>query len=208
MYYFTGKPCKRGHIANRYISSRQCVECMKRTLYRETAAYKEKKKAYDAARLAANPQKYHAQSAKYRTENKERCKASLRAWYVVNSEKQKARSAKWRKENPGKQNALKALWAKRNPACGAAHTAKRRAAQLRATPAWANAFFIEEAYDLAQLRTKATDFKWHVDHIVPLLSKSVCGLHVENNLRVIPARHNQSKSNRHWPDMPEQGASA
>lgn len=25
--YFTGKPCKRGHIANRFISNRRCVEC-------------------------------------------------------------------------------------------------------------------------------------------------------------------------------------
>lgn len=25
--YFTGKPCKRGHVAERYVSTRTCVEC-------------------------------------------------------------------------------------------------------------------------------------------------------------------------------------
>lgn len=26
-YYFTGKPCKRGHIAKRFVTSRSCVDC-------------------------------------------------------------------------------------------------------------------------------------------------------------------------------------
>jgi hypothetical protein len=85
----------------------------------------------------------------------------------------------------------------------AAQRARRRAAQLRATPAWANYFFLEEAYDLARRRTERTGFSWHVDHIVPLQGKTVCGLHVENNLQVIPGSINRSKGNRVWPYMPE-----
>jgi hypothetical protein len=78
---------------------------------------------------------------------------------------------------------------------------RRNAEKLKATPSWANLFFIEEAYDLAQRRTEATGFQWHVDHIVPLRSKRVCGLHVEHNLQVIPARTNLAKGNRVWPFM-------
>ena len=71
-----------------------------------------------------------------------------------------------------------------------------------AKPAWANDFFIREAYHLAKLRTLATGYPWHVDHIVPLKSDLVCGLHVEHNLQVIPASENVRKQNFYWPDMP------
>ena len=76
---------------------------------------------------------------------------------------------------------------------------------MNATPAWANQFFIEEAYDLARLRTQqktGRSDEWQVDHIVPLQHPLVQGLHVEHNLQVIPAIHNQRKGNRVWPDMP------
>ena len=69
--------------------------------------------------------------------------------------------------------------------------------ELKATPSWANDFFIEEIYMLCQLRTELTGIKHHVDHIVPLRSKVVCGLDVHNNLRVIPAEDNMKKGNRH-----------
>lgn len=69
----------------------------------------------------------------------------------------------------------------------AAH-ADRRKEQM--TPADRQA-----AYHLARLRTQATGVKHHVDHIIPLQSDVVCGLHVENNLRVIPATMNIRKSN-------------
>ena len=86
-----------------------------------------------------------------------------------------------------------------------AKTAARRAARLRATPSWAKdeleVLVMQEAYALAQQRKLMTGIDWHVDHIVPLKSDLVCGLHCAANLEVIPAVENLKKHNRHWPDM-------
>jgi hypothetical protein len=76
------------------------------------------------------------------------------------------------------------------------YQAQRRVSERKATPSWANKFFIQEIYELAALRRSLTGIEWHVDHIVPLRGETVCGLHVENNLRVIPAIVNIKKNNK------------
>ena len=112
---------------------------------------------------------------------------------------------KWNLENPERVKAINAAWAANNMPARAAHAAKRRAVKKQAyCPYDAELFeLIEaEAFDLAKRRTEATGLAWEVDHIVPLQSKIVFGLHNEFNLAVIPAAINRRKSNRVWPDMP------
>ena len=79
----------------------------------------------------------------------------------------------------------------------AAQTAKRRAKLLNATPLWADFDAIKVEYQLANWCSEVTGIKYHVDHIIPLRGKLVCGLHVENNLSIIPAKENLSKGNKH-----------
>jgi hypothetical protein len=83
-----------------------------------------------------------------------------------------------------------------------AHNADRRAAKNQALVAWANkdkmAWFYREGRRLNAL----TGTIYHVDHIVPLVSQLVCGLHNEFNLQLLPSLDNLKKHNRYWPDMP------
>lgn len=78
--------------------------------------------------------------------------------------------------------------------------AQRRAKTLQATPKWYNEFdkfVLSEAYRLCKLREESTGVQWEVDHIVPLISDKVCGLHWHANWQVITRYENRSKGNRH-----------
>ena len=148
-------------------------------------------------------------------EQKDAKKEYMRSWYLsnrekpVDPEKKAARKEAQRVSDKARYDADPERMRERsrarhaaNPDKVAAKMAKRRAAKLQATPAWANDFILAEAYELSQLRTKVTGVAHHVDHIVPLSGKTVCGLHCEFNVRVIPGKENLRKSNSHWPDMP------
>ncbi len=73
--------------------------------------------------------------------------------------------------------------------------AKRLSLLKKAIPKWADFKKMNEIY-------KSADGEFHVDHIIPLTSKYVSGLHTEDNLQLLPAKDNIVKGNRYWPDMP------
>lgn len=181
----------------------KCKECVKawgksRPRGPSTEEHKAKCRAY----YQAHREKMLADAKAYYEANKAAIEAYRAEYEAAHPGLAAARTAEWRKAHPGRDAANTRAYAKANPGKINAAVAKREAQKLQATPAWANAFFIEEIYDLAARRTKLLGVEHHVDHIVPLRSKIVCGLHVETNLRVIPAVENMSKGNRHWPEMP------
>ena len=144
-------------------------------------------------------------------------KDANREWYEKNKEQHNAKSVAWVKDNPdkarsirqkhhannkGKRGAQHAEWAKNNSDKRRASAAKRKAIKLKATPAWANQDAIASIYAEAMRQQEETGIRKHVDHIVPLQSKIVCGLHVESNLQILDGAENESKRNFRWPDMP------
>ena len=93
-------------------------------------------------------------------------------------------------------------YARQNPIVESFKAERRRRLLIQATQAWANPALMLAIYDEARIISETTGIAHHVDHIVPLGSKSVSGLHCEANLQVITGAENRSKSNRKWPDMP------
>ena len=90
-------------------------------------------------------------------------------------------------------------WKERNTVWVRADTKARRRKHRLATPKWltqAQKGQIRELYKIAITMTKTTGEQYVVDHIVPLRSEFVCGLHVPWNLRVIPRQENLLKSNK------------
>ena len=151
-YYFTGKPCKHGHTATRFVSTRACTECMH---IRDTS---DEAKAYH---------KVHGKAYRADPTNK-------------------ARKAKYNKANLPKF---------------AAHKAKYHAGP--AAPKWLSKEQlkeIEDIYKLAKCFSLATGRSYHVDHIVPINSDTVCGLHVPANLQILEATDNLTKYNKYCPD--------
>lgn len=191
------KPCNCAHAkAGREKVDHSILKAKKSAYYainrdKLTAAMRENRlKNIDAVR------------EKDRERGKLRSKDSIHQNYLRRADAAKASAKIWAANNPEKRRQISASWRGRNKDAVNFWDATRNAAEKNATPVWANEFFMAEAYHLAKLREKICGGKWHVDHIVPLQSKLVCGLHVEHNLQVIPASDNIRKSNRYWPDMP------
>ena len=112
-------------------------------------------------------------------------------------------NSEWKRVNFEKHNAHVKLSKSKNPEKYEALKRKYKANKLQRIPPWlSNSQFcdIEIYYKKARKLSKLTGVQHHVDHIIPLLGKNVCGLHVPWNLQILTASQNCSKSNRVYDD--------
>ena len=190
---------------------KQCV-AVKAKEYRD--ANREKVLEQKRQERKRNKDRYREKDAKYYAANKERRSTVAKSWYERNKDEVKARAKAWAEANPDRikeakrknkvtrKDTIRAEY-QRNKPDYFARAAARRVSVKQATPVWADKDQIAEMYLIAgKLNGFFTKPVVHVDHIVPLNSKLVCGLHTHANLEIISAKANLSKKNRHWPDMP------
>lgn len=208
--YFTG-PCKNGHIAEKFVSNYMCVECQRLGAQRYRAANTEKVAERHKKYYEANKDRYgeydrrqketkreilnEKQKERYRLDI-ERSRAMRRAARARRVEEVRANQRKRYQENLESERSRARDRQKRLSVAIVARNAARRASRLRATPSWADKTLILEFYERARRLTLETGVRHEVDHIVPLISDLVCGLHTQANLRVITAAENSSKKNR------------
>jgi len=169
-YYYTGKPCKRNHIALRKTKG-ACVECVKEDWALDNAKRSEKPKS-EAGKAAGR---------RYYEKNKEAVKARANA--RPTEEKRKHRK-KHKEQNPETYKAL---------------TSARKRRHRNATPKWVTTeqkLLIRKLYLKAIELTQLTGVRYVVDHDYPLHGETICGLHVLSNLKIMTQEENLRKSNK------------
>lgn len=102
--------------------------------------------------------------------------------------------AEWREKNPESQKENSRRYREKNKEKILIRNRQREIAEITAIPLWADKKSIAEIYITARRVTKETGIEHHVDHIIPLRGKTVCGLHVENNLQILTKEENLRKS--------------
>lgn len=204
--YFTGKPCKQGHLAPKFTCSGSCTECLAARRREYMREWSEK-----------NPEAKKQRAAEWYQKNREEVIERVRANYykdvdasrqrgrdyaAENREEARERAKKWAQDNAEHKRQYDKAWAAANKERAHSLKAKYRAARRQACPPWVDDEHMARIHEIYRLRREISDrtgVVHEVDHIVPLQGKIVCGLHVWWNLRVIPREENNRRP-RIWSD--------
>lgn len=176
-FYFTGKPCKRGHTCERYVSNGKCKVC-KNTI---NAKYRQE-----------NRQKLRDKQLKYCRDNHEQVLERKRKYRQENRQKLRDKQLKYCRDNHEQVLERKRKHYQNNKSTYLAYGASRRARKNNATPDWLTD---EQKVYMASFYALCPPGH-HVDHIVPLKGSNICGLHVPWNLQILTAEENIKKGNR------------
>lgn len=139
---------------------------------------------------------HRERNSSWARENRERLTAKAAVWRDNNPDKARRVNLKFKAANKSRLAEQHSAWAKRNKDKRRVSWARHRAAKMRATPSWAAHDRIAAIYRAAVELQRQTGIRLHVDHIVPLQGKNVCGLHWEANLQIIPGELNEAKRNK------------
>ena len=173
-HYFTGEPCKHGHVAPRKTKG-ACIECIKVEWEKANVTRAEYFRQYNQSEIG---------------------KESKRKYYEKNRNTVIARA---QARTPDVVRLYKYKYKNKNPDLYRAHVNFRRRRFRDATPKWLTKEHkraIRQLYIDAMTVSRVTGVPYVVDHFIPLLGSTVSGLHVPWNLRVITREENLAKSNQ------------
>lgn len=159
----------------------QCRKCKSKLAYERLD--KEKQKEKHKKWRDKNKDKIKKYKDNYVNSNYEKVRAQDKE-YRGRVEVREARRGYERKYYKANRNKMIAI--------SCAYDSRVRAAR----PLWQSQKEINSYYKSAKINGM------EVDHIVPINSDLVCGLHCIDNFQLLTRSENASKGNRYWPDMP------
>lgn len=177
-YFYTGEPCKNGHVAKRNTKSGTCVICS----IEISKQYRDKNKvlinARKLERYKKNPEKFRAISLASYFKNHEAGKSKNRNDYAKNIEKRRQYAKDYRKANPDVKKAQHAV---------------RRARKFKSTGSY-KAADVKRLLELQKGKCACCYEKlknYHVDHIMPL---ALGGANNVENIQILCPICNMKKS--------------
>lgn len=185
--YFTGKPCKYGHVALRFSCNAKCLHCHEDSLERP------KKILTDLDKLEKRKNDQKNRGRKYYEMNKSKVKQRSKSWKKNNPDKLRDSGLKWRSKETSK-----AITFMRSSLRRVLKTEKNgRTEKILGYTRFDLIKHIEKQF------TKGMSWdnygEWHIDHIIPvsvLLSQGVTEpnkINCLSNLRPLWAGDNLSK---------------
>jgi hypothetical protein len=148
----------------------------------------------EAERAALKPQRDEARRksanerlARWREANRERDRSNSRARWAKDADRLRAYHREYRRK-----------FEERNPGLMRHWVQQYRQLKAQAVPAWVEVEAVREVYELASVWNEIwPEDRVEVDHIVPLRGRNVCGLHSQDNLRIVRWQENRKKGNRY-----------
>ena len=186
VHYWTGRPCKRGHVATRYVSDKDCSQCAYERQRRRCEESPEKERERSRRQREADPEKHRKKAKKWQAKNRDYClgkdRDRKRAYYQNEPQKYRDRANRWRQHNREKVRVIQ------QAARGRRRATTKEGMSTAAFREW------EAAQEKTCFYCNADCADgWHLDHIQPL---SKGGEHQPYNLAIACKACNLRKSDR------------
>jgi 5-methylcytosine-specific restriction endonuclease McrA len=161
--YYTGKPCPKDHLGDRFVSTGSCCVCIA------------------------------AKTERWRIANADLIRAYSRYYHWMHREERKLKAKEWREKNPEIQRALSQDWSKRNKERRRVLEQNRRALKARSggshTLDQIHSLLKKQGNKCTYCRADVSE-RYHIDHKTPIALGGSNGI---RNLQILCPLCNQRK---------------
>src|SRR5882724_7505 len=193
-HYFTGKPCKNGHVEFRHVGNGECVECARLRAARWGRTNSDKVAKKNSAYYLANKENENTRCRVYKAANREDISEYNAAYRIANLGHIQQRERQYWRNNSDRAREWNRQFHLRNPHQNAEYHDRRRARNAAAEGYYTST-------DLARIRAAQngrctvcrSNGRLTVDHILPL---SQGGSNWPANLQFLCKSCNSSKRAR------------